>query len=222
MGVMTLTNFRDDLRSALGRSSEDATRIARWVNNSIREFAYAFEFPELEKTDDFDTVSGTPNYSLAADFRMLNGNGSVRIDTPQDRFGGIILPETRVEYLRTSRYPQTSSYGRPTKYHLYGKEMWLRATPDSTVMNIAYDYWGKITPLVDDADTSEFDEDWDDVIFRGALYRGYMAHGEHDRMINAFNMFLGLIRSRVQAQDLQEFPDGGISLIQSQFDDARR
>lgn len=222
MGVLTLLNFKDDLKSALGRAGEDAARMTRWVNSAIREFAYAFEFPELEKSASIATVNGTPSYALPADYRMMNANGDVRIVTPQDRFGGVLVPETREMYLRSARYPQTSSYGRPTSYHLYGKQLWLRATPDATVMSVTIDYWGKITPMVGDADVSQFDEDWDDVIFRGALYRGYMSHGQDDRMINAFNMYLSLVRSRIQAVDLQPLAEGGISYIQSQFDSARR
>jgi hypothetical protein len=190
--------------------------LLRWINNGMREFGYAIKFHELEKVGSIPTVNGTVNYGMPADFRVFNE--APRIGSPQTRFWGILTPETRLNFLRSSRFPQTSSYGRPTFYHLYSNQLWLRATPDATVMTVDFDYWAKITPLAAPTDVSQFSDDWDDAIFRAALYRGYIGHGEHDRAINAFNFFLGLVRSRIDQEELEEFPEGGISYIQSQFD----
>lgn len=215
-GEMTLTNFQDDLKEALGRPSENVTRMTRWVNAAIREVGYAIKFHCFEAVGQVSTVSGTAAYDLPADFRVMNGEP--RISTPQDRFSGILVPETRTNYLRSVRYPQTSANGRPDTYHLYGEQIWLRRTPDSTVMTVDFDYWKKLTPLSGANDKSPLSDDWDDIIFRGALYRGHISHGEHDRAINIFNFFIGAVRSRISEEDLEEFPEGGISYIQSAFD----
>lgn len=215
-GTRTLSIYTDDLRTALGRPTENVLRVARWVNDALREIAYAFKFHAMEGAGTFNTVNGTVAYNRAADFRVMNGE--LRISAPQERFGGIILPETRTNYLRSTRYATSTNYGKPEFYHLYASQIWLRRTPDATVMTIDYDYWKKITPLAGDDDVSPLDEDWDEAIFRGAMYRGYLAHGEHDRAINMFQFYLGLVRSRVSEEDLEEFPEGGISYIQSQFD----
>jgi hypothetical protein len=50
------------------------------------------------------------------------------------------------------------------------------------------------------------------------LYRAYRDYGEFDRYKNVRNDFIGLIRSRVAEEDLEEFPEGGISIEQSPYD----
>lgn len=215
MGIMTLAQFQDDLAQALGRTL-DATRTIRWINNCMYEFGYAFKFPELAKVGTIPTVAGTRSYSMPSDFRALGEDG-VRLISPQDRFGGILKAETRTNYLRGDRWPETSAYGQTRWYHMFQKKIWIRPGPDSTVESIEFDYWSRITPMSGANDVSIFNEEWDDVIFRGALLRGHLAYGEHDRLINVYNLYLSLVRSRVMAEDLQEFPEGGISLIESAY-----
>jgi len=217
MGVMTLQNFRDDLKDALGRPNVDANRLDRWINNSLYEFGYAFKFPELQKVGTIATVAGQRSYDMPADFRALTDDG-VRIITPQDRFGGILVNETRTNYLRSDRYDLSNNRGVVGAYHLFQKKLWVRPSPDGTATSIEFDYWSKLTKLTNPADVTIFDEDWDEILFRGALYRGHIAYGEHDRVQNIYNLFLGAVRSRVMAEDLQEFPEGGISAIQSAYD----
>lgn len=221
MGLMTLLEFQTDLKDASGRASIDTSRLNRVINNAQIEFGYAFQFPELQGTSTIDAIQGINNYDLPANFRAM-GESGVRISTPQERFGGLIAPESRTEFLRGNRYPMVDAQGAVGMYHMYAKKIWLRPTPDGIGTTIEYDYWKKITPLAVATDRTVFEDDWDDVLFRAALYRIHMVYGEHDRMINVFNMYLGLLRSRVMAEDLQEFPEGGISYIQSQFDNLRR
>lgn len=221
MGQLTMTRMIAQLTQASGNRVLDPTTVIEWINSAQNEFAYAFQFPELQRVASIPTVAGTVNYTMPADFRAMGEDG-VRIITPQNRFGGILTKETRTNYLRSDRFPQTSSQGIARAYHMYQKKMWLRPAPDATVTSIEFDYWAKPTPFASGTDISVFDDDWDDVIIRGAMYRMHLAYGEHDRMINVYNLFLGLIRSRVMAYDLEEFPEGGISMIQSQYDNLIR
>lgn len=216
MGLTTLLRFQTKLKKALGRDP-DPVDLTDWVNSGLWEFAYAFKFPELQADGVVLTVQGTPNYALPADFRAFTDDG-IQVVAPQERAYGILTAETRTNYQRSTRFVQTATQGWPQYYHKYEKKLWLRPIPDSRVTTLAFDYWKKAPPLALPTDVSLFDEDWDDIIFRGALYRGHLAYGEHDRMINVFNLFLSGIRSRVMAEDLEEFPEGGISLIQSEFD----
>lgn len=221
MGIMTLQNFRDDIKDALTRPNVDPNRLDRWINNSILEVAYAFQFPEMEAVGTFDTVDGQVSYALPADFRMLHENG-VRIIGPQTYTGGILAVESRTQYLRNWSYDVVSNRGIAGYYHMFQKKMWLRPRPGSQVQSIEFDYWKKFTPLNDPIQVSPLEDDWDEVIYRGALYRGHLAYGEHDRVQNVFNLFLADIRSRLMAQDLQEFPEGGISAIQGEYETLRR
>lgn len=221
MGLMTLTDYQNDLKDALGRPTVDSTRLTRWINNALIEVAYAFEFPEMQKLGTITTSPGSVAYDMPADFRALQDTG-VRINFPSNRVAGILAAESRTEYLRNYRYDQISNRGVVGYYHMFQKKMWLRPIPDSTSTTVEFDYWKRVTPLVNPLDVSPLEDDWDEIVFRGALYRGHLAYGEHDRLLNVFNLFLSDIRSRVMAEDLQEFPEGGISAIQHSFDNLRR
>jgi hypothetical protein len=220
MGLMTLQDFQNDLKDASGRSSIESGRLNRIINNAMIEFGYAFKFPELQGLAQVTLIQGRNDYGMPTNYRAM-GDAGVRIDTPQTNFGGILMPETRTEYLRNARYPSTETQGVVGFYHIYSKKFWLRPVPNGAG-TFSFDYWKKITRLALPGDTSPFEDDWDDVIFRGSLYRIHMVYGEHDRMINVYNMYLGMVRSRVMAEDLEEFPEGGISYIQNQFDSIRR
>ena len=104
----------------------------------------------------------------------------------------------------------STQQGMPQWYHRFGDSIIIRPTPN-TVMLIAVDYAKTVTPLVAVTDVSPLLEDWDEVIFVGALYRGFRHFGEFDRYQNVRNDFLGLVRSRSTEFELEEFPEGGIS-----------
>lgn len=208
MGEMTLQEFRDDVVSALSRGTQDTTRVDRWINQSLEEFAHAFKFPELEKTVTGVTAQGVNVVPLPADFRSWHEEG-VWVTAPEEYLGQI-KRETRRQYLKLLSY-DTSSQGIISRYHRYGQNLYFRPFPDSIAISWVAHYWGKVTRFVGVDDVSQFDPDWDDVIFTGALYRGYRHWGEFDRYQNVRNDFLGMIRSRVMDEDLEEFPEGGIS-----------
>lgn len=217
MGVKTLGGWHSDIRKALGRPTLDVTDITDWVNNAMYEFGYAFKFPELQATGTLVTVAGQDAYALPSAVRALSDEGVV-ITAPSTRWSGPLQAETRTMYRRSLRYDTIGNRGTPKFYHTHQRKLFLRPRPDSTIMTIEYDYWKKITPLSVTSDVSPFGEDWDEVIFRGALLRGHLAFGEHDRLVNVYNLYLGSIRSRIMSEDLEEYPEGGISLIQSQYD----
>lgn len=216
MGVKQLSSYQNDLIFALGDPSLDAGMMAGWVNDALREIAYAFKFPELQAVGSVDTIQGTASYPVPNDFRSLADTG-VHITSPQERVRGNMDAETRWQYNAASRYADSAYQGQPRYYHMFGKKIWFRPVPDGTVTTVAFDYWKSITPLSAPTDKSPLNDDWDEPIFRGALVRGYMILGQHDRMVNMVNMFLTLVRSRMLAQDLEEFPEGGISVIESQY-----
>jgi hypothetical protein len=209
MGIVTLTEFLADLDQATKRTL-DPTRAKRWVNQAMEEFGYAFKFRELEATGQIATVAGTEKYALANDFRMLHENG-VWIHSPDDFHNKGLVPETRRSWRKNVNLVDSASRGIPTHYHIYASEMYFRLVPD-IVYAIKYDYWKELTLLVGNGDVSPFQSDWDDIIFTGALYRAYRGYGEFDRYQNVRNDFLGMIRSRVLEEDIEPFPEGGISV----------
>lgn len=211
MGEMTLTDFRSDLTSAISRGTISTTLLDRWINASLREFGHAIKFRELEKTTDVTPVQGTNVVALPADFRSWHEEG-LWIISPTDRVGRV-RRESRKQYLMNADLDVTTNQGIFTYYHVYGLNLYLRPFADGTVTTLRAHYWAKVVKFTGVNDVSQFDEDWDDIIFTGALYRGYRHFGEHDRYINVRNDFIGMIRSRVMDEDLEEFPEGGISAV---------
>lgn len=209
MGVMTLADFRADLQTALQRTVSN-TLLDKWVNNAIREFAYAFKFRELEDTYLAILPAGNGTFTFAGTFRAIHEDGGVRITAPADKIAQI-SPETRARYLQLiGDTTDSATWGTPLFYHKYGFSVFVRPVVDATY-NLTTHIWKKITPLVAGSDVSQFDEDWDDVIFNGALYRGFKSFGEFDRWQNVKAEFVGLVRSRTTEMELEKFPTGGVS-----------
>jgi len=212
MGERNLGQWLTDLRKALQRQSLSLQEAADLVNASLREFGYAFTFAELEGTFSLETVDGTESYDPPTDFRMLRESGLVKT-SPSNRVGKL-KKETRDQWRRRhGDASDSNNRGDPKWYHRYGKKIYLRPIPDSTVVTIEADYWKKIVPVVAEEDRSPFSDDWDDIVFTGALYRGFRNQGEHDRYINVRNDFLGLVRSRSLEDDVEEIAQGGIEIV---------
>ena len=207
MGDMTLQNFRDELTNALARGIQDTARLDRWINQALLEFGHVFRFKELERTTTGVTSAGVNVVTLPADFRAWHEEG-VWITAPSD-YVGRLLRETRKQYLGSVSY-DTDARGIVEAYHIYGKNLYFRPFPDATAVSWLAHYWATVTKFIGVNDVSQFDADWDDVIFTGALYRGYRHFGEFDRYQNVRNDFLGMVRSRVEHWELEEFPVGGI------------
>lgn len=210
MGVMTLAEFRADVTAAVSRGTLDTTRLDRWINQSLREFAHALKFRELEKTVTGNPVAGVSVVPLPADFRAYHEEG-VWIQSPEEYIGPL-KRTTRRQYIKQYS-ADVSARGIISEYHIYGKNLYFSPVPDTTVLTWLLHYWAQVTPFVGVNDTSQFDPDWDDIIFTGALYRGYRHYGEFDRYQNVRNDFLGMIRSRIESEDLEPFPEGGISVV---------
>lgn len=221
MGIQTLQNYRDRLGAttlgALQRSNIGVDLVDEWVNHSLKEFGYAFKFHELEGETSFNTVVGTKSYAIGAgqpinvsDFRYTEEMWGA---SPQGEATYRIRPETRTRYRsKIGVESDSTTYGTPFWYHRFANKVFLRPTPDA-VIAISFDYYRTIPPFINDTDVSPFHEDWDEIIFVGAMYRGFRHFGEFDRYQNVRNDFLGLVRSRQTEYDLEEFPEGGISPI---------
>jgi hypothetical protein len=229
MGIMTLAEFRQDIVEGLQRGTDPAAipggveRLDRWIHNAMYEFAYALKFHELEGYTEQTLLAETNELTIPEDFRVMHEEGLVIIGTEGSE--GTILKESRKEYIRKNRtVGSVTLNGRPRYYHVYGSAqtspdagpavgLGILLRPKADVdYTIGMHYWKRITRLINTDDLSPFSDDWDDVIYTGALYRGFRHFNEFDRYQNVRNDFLGLVRSRKMEEDLEEFPEGGISV----------
>lgn len=214
MGIVTLAGYRSDLDGALQRTVSDALKD-KWVNQAIREFAYAFKFHELEAEDTIQLGLGGNTTNLPTDFRALADSGhQTQVDARPSEISPLKV-ETHTRYRRLiGDITDSTTWGKPLWLHRFGNEILFRPASDlANGYNLTFGYWKKITPLAAAGDVSQFDEDWDDIILLGALYRGHRYFGEYDRFQNIKADFVGSIRSRITEMELEDFPEGGVSPV---------
>lgn len=225
MGVMTLLELKNEILSSmqLGAGDLDDARLGRWLHQSMYEFGYAFKFRELEGLNTLITVDGTNAYTMTnfgiTEFRAMHELG-IRKTDPDARIGKLI-PESRNLYLLKVDLLNSGSRGDPRYYHKYADTIYLRPVPDDTLVTIQLHYWKLITTLTDNQKPI-FTHDWDDIIMTGGLYRAYRGTGDFERYQNVRSDFLGMVRSRSLEEDLEEFPEGGLSATVSEDESVTR
>ncbi len=216
MGALALTDFRDEIKNGLQRTNIGDTQLDRWINMSAKEIFYSFKFREAEANTTFVTIQADYDYTIGSglninvtDFRIIHEEG-LWVELPDTERRELLI-EVRERWLEKVTL-EAASEAPPTHYHKYGNQIYLRPVPDTTILTIRFHYWKKMTELALDADVTPLDEDWDEAVLLGTLYRGYRYFGEEQRMVNRRNEQLGIIRSRSLEIDLEPFPEGGISL----------
>jgi hypothetical protein len=218
MGLKTLADWRTELgttaQGALQRSNIGTTLVDRWVNEALREVAYAFKFHELEASVNFSTVIGTPAYLLTvAGITNSRYIEEMWVTDPDTGIATRVRPETRTRYRKNlGVLTDTETYSTPKWYHRFASSLYMRPAPDK-VYTVSVDYGKLVNSLTAPADASQLLEDWDECISMGALYRGFRHFGEYDRYQNVRGDFLGLVRSRQTEYQLEEFAEGGITPI---------
>lgn len=211
MGVQTLGEFRTEIVEGLQRGTVDdvgTDLVDRWILRAMQEFGYALKFRELEETAEMTLTADTDTLTLPDDFRAVHEDG-IRL-YGVERFEGILLPETRSEFMKHLReLTTTERTNRPKYYHIFADNWRVRPKADQDY-EVLLHYWKSIEMMVDDDDTAPFQGDWDEAILTGALYRGFRHFNEFDRYQNVRNDFLAVVRSRQMIEDLEPFPEGGI------------
>lgn len=218
MGLRTFSEFSANVTAAVARTPT-SDELKRWINDAYREVAYAFDFPEFEYSTSFPTVAGTFSYDLkvlAPSYRKLHAEG-VWIITPDENKAKLIR-ETRTRWIRNApSLTDTTQRACPQYYHRYGKTLVVRPFPDK-VYDISFHFWRQVTPLTSPTAVTEIDEDWDEIVELGALYRAFRRYREFDRFLNIRNEHLALIRSRSLEMDSEEIEQGGLYIAHSETD----
>jgi hypothetical protein len=186
MGVMSLANFRDDLRSALGGRIELADpRLTVWVNVGYFDVAGAVDFHQLFTHSDVNTVIGTAEYDIPA--------GVVSIRTLYDKVAKNRLG--RLEIPELFRLDQTVA-GVPKKYARVGNKFILNPVP-ADVRAIEVVGFKEPAPLAADADVTVLPRTWDVAILMLATSHALLILNEEQRSAFWQNKALAYIESRL-------------------------
>ncbi len=207
MGVMTLTNFRDDTQSALGDRGLANASLDRWINLGYLDIAGAVDFDILQEEDTTQsTVAGTVSVNVPT--------GAHKVKYVRSTTGDNLLEWVPV----TELYRRSQSAGTPTVW-AQRKNLILFNPIPSTVLALRIGYRKSPTALSATGDVTVLPDYWDAPIFLLAVHYGLLSRGEDQRAMVWLQRAAAYIQSRITERDLME--DRGLNwtlpLIQNQL-----
>lgn len=181
MGLLTKTEFREELYSLLDNAQEvapqslggDATTQA--LCDRYLQFAYArvwlpstFEHVEAQTTQTITLVTSTASYTLTV----------WAIDHVRYENGGKTLPPmTRVQLSQRG----TTILGPPARFARWGTLLYPDRVPTSAENGHTLTVYGWRQPPTWGDTVSELRSEWDEVILEGAAWRGWVRLGDLPR-----------------------------------------
>ena len=195
MGLITFTEFKADLESALGaRSILDAT-LGRWVNYAYYDLAGSIDFEEFDADSTIPTVGGTPHITAPTNSQVIQ----LVKDTTNDALLGWI---PKSEFYRRA----VITTGAPRVWTRHGALIKLNPTP-SGVVNLLVIY--KTPPAVlTAAAVTTISAVWDQAIFFLSVHQGLLALGEEARATVWLQRAVTYIQTRMTEQDLHFVKEG--------------
>lgn len=207
MGVMTLTNFRDDTQSALGDRGLGNTSLDRWINQAYLDIAGAVEFDILQEEDTAQsTVNGTVSVNVPT--------GAHKVKYVRNTTGDTLLEWVPV----TELYRRSQTSGTPIVWTQRKNLILFNPIPNA-VLALRIGYRKSPTVLSAVGDVTVLPDYWDAPIFILAVHYGLLSRGEDQRAMVWLQRAAAYIQSRITEKDLME--DRGLNwtlpLIQNQL-----
>lgn len=203
MGVLTLLQIRDEVKSSMGnRPNILDARYNVWINLAYTDVASGIDFTELDGSLVIPTVIGQNNYNGPVNPLIVQ---MLRDDTNNNLLGWI--PGS--EYFRLDRSVATA---KPKRWTRRALELLVWPNPNAIYSLTAY---FKITPIAlsGNADVTVLPSYVDNaLIMLGAAY-GLLAVGEDQRAALWVNRAISFLSSRLTEQDFS-FLLGGLTHTQ--------
>ena len=170
LGVLTLTELKDELTYSLGNRSDTATRLTRFLNLAQQRIARVRDFEELRQVTDgvFSITSAATvdkklsfvNLREIYSFRVLNNSESIKLKQVSVRQWDSVIPS-----------PEYFSRGVPSHYAIWKRIAELWKVPDQPYnYQVRWTAWP--TPFTDAAPTATSDYLMKDELI-GALAAAY-------------------------------------------------
>lgn len=167
MGLLTLSDLRNAAHLGLKqRSDADPTDAGagealwnRWVNDAYRYVCLpsVYRHPGMQASDTVTLVDGTTSYSMTGFSPSLYAIEFVINEDKEDRYS----PMQDRELLDRPG-------GSPRRWARRGNALLIRADSSVDGDTVRVYYWARPDLLSDDADTTDIEEFWDQVIWRFA------------------------------------------------------
>lgn len=182
---MNLAQMRDAARVRLGVPASDTfytdPALMDLTNEALQAIATEFDWPWLEASTTFATVSGTATYTPPADWMRTRG---LCID-------GSDAMEYRS--LIELREVATTTTGEPGFYHINTEQITLRPVP-SSVSTVIHDYV-KIEPaLAGDTDTPLMPSQFHYSVVAFAVHMAHLRSGDVNRAAAAMADYQGWLK----------------------------
>lgn len=216
MGVMTLKEFRSDLRKVIGARGSGGEWIDRKINQAYEEVSGAIEFKALYDFQTFVTVDGLAVYDLEDD---CIGVLSVVDQTNDKRLTRIELKDYY------NKNPDSDVEGMPDEYARSGDCIYLWPTPSTSDWSYRILYIKRPAHLATPTATTVLPPTWDTAIhLLGCHYALLDLASSEIEFIKAqayFDRAMGSMRSRKKDRDWDmQTQSRGVSVPKS-WDDIR-
>ncbi len=214
MGVMTLKDFRSDLRKVIGGKGSGGDWIDRKINQAYEEVAGTIEFKSLYEFQTFVTVDGLAVYDLADD---AIGVLAV-VDQTNDR------RMTRIELKDYyNKNPDSDAKGDPEEYARSGDCIYLWRTPGTSDDSFRILYIKRPAHLSSPSATTVLPPTWDTAIYLIAAHFALLdlasTEAEFIKAQAFFDRAMASMRSRKKDRDWDMQTQGrGLSVPRSWSD----
>ena len=186
--------YRASVRAALGHPPQDMIsdqEVDDAINESYYEIARLFAHRRLKRDTTITTVDGTQEYALPSDYFWMR--------YVRDGTNAKTLVHKNLEFIQETYGTDT---GQPEHWETEDQNLMLGATPDGTYTLREW-YMARPARLTATVQKDVLDEEWEEILKRGAIYRGFYTVGEYDRQIHTFNMWKRLIGDITETQGLE-------------------
>ena len=210
MGLIQLSEYRDDVNRALGELALEDPDVNRYVNNAYYDIAGSIDFEILEEIDESkSTTTGVAH--------VVYPEGAILIKQVKDTLNGLLLTYTQKEEHFRKQYLTT---GAPKSWTAHKNTIRFAPTPNAAIPLLIV--FKKLPePLIGDGDVSVFPHHWDQPIFLLSVHYAFLALGQEVRASVWLARAIASIQSRITDHDFfistaslgQTVPAGAENLI---------
>ncbi len=196
MGFMTLTDFRNDLQSALGEAGHDNDKLDRWINAGLLMLTGAMDFEVYDGDVTIPTVTATASITAPVDAMVIKAVKDVTTDY-------LLRWIKKVEYHRL----ETNLTGTPKKWTRHADKILLHPVP-SSVVSLKVIYKKSPARLTAATDKTQIDTMWDPAIHMLSVYMGWLAVGQNARARDWLENATNYINSRLTESGMESKLEG--------------
>jgi len=182
MGAKSFTNFKAHLKLRMGNNDAWDPYYGEWVNSAYRyltsldrvaKAGRSAYFPQLETSEDKTTTAGYPYVAVPSDALTVRECFDATNKTHLEWMSW-------GDYVSQTNRDETTSRGKPAKWHRRGAYIYLYPTPDGEHTIRAY-YRKLVADLSGGTDVTAIGAEWDDIILELAHYFARLWNNEYDK-----------------------------------------